>query len=459
MFSPRLIRCLRELRRGGYSLAGAAPAAWPGRLARSGRLVYGWPVAAPPIESAEGAERATPPAWRLAKAAPWVLSTYFAEGLPFSIVRSLSAEFLTSMGTKPENIGATSFYGLAWNLKLFWSPLLDRYGSLRQWLLGVQAVLGLAVVAVAWPAGEGDLGLVAKLLVVAAFLAATHDIAIDGFYLEALDPTAQAGLAGLRTSAYRVALLAGKGLLALAGALQVAGVTRTAAWRTTFLSAGAALVVLAGVHAVVLPRPTRRAALGPRPRYHEAFVSFLRQPKAAVSLAFIVLYKAGDSPMFAMNAPFLKSLGLDDLARGAVGSAGMIAAISGAILGGGTIARFGLRRTLRPIVAVQGFAILLYVGLAIVKPGVMAASVVAVMEQGAAGIGDSALAVFLMRRCAKEHKAAHYAIASALMTVFMTLAGFSSGYLVKNIGFAPFFALAFLAAIPGMLLAWAVPQD
>jgi PAT family beta-lactamase induction signal transducer AmpG len=418
------------------------------------------PPAGSAATAASAAGEAAPSALRRLAAAPWVVSTYFAEGLPFSVVRQLSSELFTSMGTRPETIGATSLYNLAWNLKLLWSPLLDRYGSLRRWLLGAQAALGLVVIGVAWRAGEGDLGGVAKLLVVAAFLAATHDIAIDGFYLEALDKHAQTALAGLRTSAFRLALLAGKGLLALAGALQIAGFARTAAWRATFAAAGAALIVLAGVHALVLPRPPpRRAAGQPQPGYLDAFVSFLAQPQAAVSLAFIILYKAGDSPLFAMNAPFLKSLGLGDLARGAVGTAGMIASISGAIAGGGTIARFGLRRTLRPIVAVQGCAILLYVALAVVRPSPAWVSVVAVLEQLAAGIGDSALAVFLMRRCAKEHKAAHYAIASALMSVMSTAAGVSSGYLVSALGFPAFFALAFAASLPGMALAWWVPQD
>jgi PAT family beta-lactamase induction signal transducer AmpG len=163
--------------------------------------------------------------------------------------------------------------------------------------------------------------------------------------------------------------------------------------------------------------------------------------------------------MFAMNAPFLRSLGFGDLARGALGTAGMVASISGAIAGGAAIARFGLHRTLRPIVAVQGAAILLYVALAVVRPGAAAVSAVAVIEQLAAGIGDAALAVFLMRRCSREHKAAHYAIASALMSVMATGAGVSSGYLVARLDYPVFFALAFVASLPGVVLAWFVPQD
>jgi MFS transporter, PAT family, beta-lactamase induction signal transducer AmpG len=393
-------------------------------------------------------------------AAPWVLSTYFAEGLPFSIVRQLSSEFFTSLGADPKQIGATSLYGLAWNLKLFWSPLLDRHGTLRRWLLAAQALLGLAVMAAAWPAGQRDLGGVARVLVVVAFLAATHDVAIDGFYLEALDTRGQAELSGLRVAAYRVALLVGKALLALAGALQLAGWDRAAAWRATFVAAGASLVLLAGAHALVLPRPPSRRGLGaPAPRYAEAFVSFLAQPSALVSLLFIVLYKAGDALMFAMNAPFLRSLGFGDMLRGALGTAAMIASITGSIASGAAIARYGLRRMLAPIAAVQSLAILMYVALAAARPGAPVVAAVAVVEQLAGGVGDSALAVFLMRRCLKEHKAAHFAIGSALMSLASTAAGVSSGYLVQPLGYPVFFALAFAASLPGVALAFFVPKE
>lgn len=100
-------------------------------------------------------------AQRLA-AAPWVVSTYFAEGLPYSVVRSLSSEFFTSFGVSPRKIGATSLYGVAWNLKFLWSPFVERYGSLRRWLLVLQALIGLLVMGVAWPAGRGDLSGVAR---------------------------------------------------------------------------------------------------------------------------------------------------------------------------------------------------------------------------------------------------------------------------------------------------------
>jgi PAT family beta-lactamase induction signal transducer AmpG len=413
-----------------------------------------------PPEGAAPAPEPTPTFWARLRAAPWVVSTYFAEGLPFAIVRQLSGEFLTSMGVSAKEIGATSLYGLAWNLKLFWSPLVDRYGTIRRWLIAAEALLGLLVLALAWPAGRGDTGLVWRAVVVVAFVAATHDIAVDGFYLEALDKGTQARFSGLRVAAYRVALLAGKGLLILAGLLQAAGMDRGAAWRITFAAAGAALLLLAGGHALALPPAApARAAGTPAPRYHEAFASLLKQPRIGWSLAFIIAYKAGDALLFAQNAPFLKSLGFGDLMRGTVGTVATVVSISGSIAGGALIGRHGLRRMLGPIALVQSLAILAYVGLAAARPGAAATAVVAVFEQLAGGVGDAALAVFLLRRCSAEHKAAHFAIVSALMSVASTAAGVSSGYLLEHLAYPAFFGVAFVASLPGVALTWFVPKD
>lgn len=399
--------------------------------------------------------------WEGARSAPWVLTTYFAEGLPFTIVRQLSGEYLTSMGASPQTITSTSLFGFAWNLKLLWSPLVDRYSTIRRWLVATEAILGVVIIALAWSAGRGALDMAMRVLWVAAVLAATHDIAIDGFYLEALDKDQQALFSGVRIPAYRGALLAGKGLLVLAGVLQVAAWERASAWRVVFLVAGGMLVLLAGVHAWMLPSPRASAPASSAPpvRYLDAFASYLKQPKVAWSLLFIVLYKAGDAMMFAVSAPFLKSLGFGDLLRGSVGFVGVIASMITSIVAGGVVAVYGLRRTLTPIAIVQSFAILLYVGLALLRPGAVVVAVVAIVEQVAGAVGDAALAVFLMRRCLPSHKAAHFAIGSALMSVAATLVGFRSGALVTAIGYPLFFAIAFAASLPGVILTRFVPKE
>ncbi|XXX80044.1 MFS transporter [Sorangium sp. So ce134] len=406
----------------------------------------------------------------------WISSTYFAEGLPYAIAHKVAGEFFTAAGASLQIIGLVSLYGLPWNLKFLWSPLVDLHGSARRWLVGAEIALAVILLGLAATAESGALGLVAALFGLVAVAAATHDIAVDGFYLQALDKDAQAAFSGLRVGAYRLALLVGALLVAFAG---------WASFGASFAVAAAALALLAGAHAAGLPRPAaapapgapaasdapatyRRspaapgeaapAAAGLR-RYVEPFRAFLRQPRIASSLAFILCYRAGDALMFAMSSPLLKDLGLDTAARGNVGGIGTVASIAGSTLGGVLIKRWGLARTIFPIALVQSLAILLYVALAWWRPALPWIIALVTLEQLAAGIGTAVLVVFLMRRCVDGYKSSHFAIGSALMSVSATFAGSVSGYLAAGVGFTAFFAIAFAASIPGVVLSRWVPRD
>jgi PAT family beta-lactamase induction signal transducer AmpG len=196
-----------------------------------------------------------------------------------------------------------------------------------------------------------------------------------------------------------------------------------------------------------------------RPRYLDAFRSFVEQQGAFVSIAFIVVYHAGDALMFVMSPPLHRSLGWNAGWRGAIGLLGTAASIVGSMAGGLLVGRLGLRRTLSPIAAVQSLAILLYVALASSRPPAFAVVGTAIVEQLITGIGGAAFVVFLLRRCGRDHKAAHYAIGTALMSVAATAAGSVSGYLAERVGFPSFFALAFAASLPGVVLSLFVPKE
>ena len=400
---------------------------------------------APPRDAAEG-----PSGLRKLAAAPWVVSTYFAEGLPFSIVRQMSGELFTALGTSLGAVGLTSLYGFAWNLKFLWSPLVDRFGTARRWLVAAQVLLGVLVLAMAWPASRGDIRTFVILAAIAAFLAATNDVAVDGFYLRALDKQGQTSFSGLRVAAYRAALFVGSSaLIVLAG---------RSSWFWAFAVAGALLLALAAGHAIFLP-PEQATPAAAGMRYSDAFVTFLRQPRAAVILAFILLYNAGDALMFAMSAPFLKDLGFQTDARGLLNGLKVVAAVGGSLAGAAVVARAGLKRALFPIAAGQSLAILAFVALAALRPPTLGIAVTVLFEQFAAGFGNAAFVVFLMRRCAGEYKASHFAIGTALMSVASTVAGAVSGYLATRLGFTLFFLLAFAASLPGVVLARVVPKE
>lgn len=385
---------------------------------------------------------------------PWVATTYYGEGLPFSIVHQVSAEMFTAFGASLAAVGYTSLYGLAWNFKFLWSPTVDVVGQKRSWVVATQIALALVMFALAMPAQHGDLPTVAWGLIAVSILAATQDIAVDGFYLDALSDKRQAAMSGLRVGAYRIAMLVGKGgLVVLAG---LAG-----GWKAAFIAAGAMMLLLGIGHALFLPRPATVVRSETKKTWREfvaPFLSFLKQPKVGLILAFILTYRAGDSLMFNMGTPFFKDLGLSTAQRGIInGTWGTLAGVGGSILGGFLVSKWSLERTLRPIVHAQGVAILLYAWLAFTRPSLPAIVAVVLAEQLIAGIGTAGLMVFLMRRCQGAHKASHFAIGSALMSLGATLAGLVAGKLAQRYGFTVFFLISFAAAVPGMILSWFVP--
>lgn len=145
----------------------------------------------------------------------WVLSAYFAEGFPYGLVRLMSTAYFKEHGASLQAIGLTSLFGIPWTIKFLWGPFVDAYATKRRWLLTLELAIvgGLVVLGIA---SQTPAPLVAGAVVfmVLAFLSATHDIAIDGYYLEALGQTDRARYVGLQSAAYRVALITGGGGIA-----------------------------------------------------------------------------------------------------------------------------------------------------------------------------------------------------------------------------------------------------
>ncbi|UCH98341.1 MAG: MFS transporter [Candidatus Aminicenantes bacterium] len=144
----------------------------------------------------------------------WTFTTYFTEGFPYIIIRTVSSVFFRDMKVSLEAIGLVNLFGLPWVLKFLWGPWVDEYSTKRLWLLTMQTILLviLGVAAFVVPLSN-SVQLVAALFFIGAFIAATHDIAIDGYYMEALDKDGQAKFVGYRTMAYRIAMMTGTGVI------------------------------------------------------------------------------------------------------------------------------------------------------------------------------------------------------------------------------------------------------
>jgi PAT family beta-lactamase induction signal transducer AmpG len=168
-------------------------------------------------------ESTSEPAEQLARPWRWVPSLYFAQGIPNVVVTGLSVIMLKRLGLENAQIAYyTSILGLPWVLKPLWSPLVQRIGTRRGWVIVTQLLvaLGLAAAALSIPAPN----FVTLILAAFAFIAvasATHDVAADGFYMLALSSHQQAWFVGIRSTAFRAAMVVGSGLLVmLAGRLE-----------------------------------------------------------------------------------------------------------------------------------------------------------------------------------------------------------------------------------------------
>lgn len=233
----------------------------------------------------------------------WCFSTYFAEGFPYSIIRSVSTLFFRDMGVSLEGVGLTTFFGLPWILKFFWGPLVDEFASKRRWLLAMQAALAVMIGATAFLVPlPGGVRLIAIVLFIGAFVAATHDIAIDGYYLAALDKQEQAKFLGYRVMAYRVAMLTGTGVIVTIGT--------AISWLAAFLSAGLLLGLLTAYHYFFLPecetqrRPFRQMLrLICKPR----LFSYALILVAAVT-ALVLFFNSARYLGWQQTAPLLKEL-------------------------------------------------------------------------------------------------------------------------------------------------------
>jgi PAT family beta-lactamase induction signal transducer AmpG len=160
-----------------------------------------------------------------AKKSPWswIPTLYFAEGLPYIIVTSLSVVMYKRFGISNADIAFyTSWLYLPWVIKPLWGPLVDFMRTKRIWILSTQLVIGAGLAGVALTIPIPDFfQFTLAFFWLLAFSSATHDIAADGFYMLALKESQQSYFVGIRNTFYRVAIISGQSLLViLAGQLE-----------------------------------------------------------------------------------------------------------------------------------------------------------------------------------------------------------------------------------------------
>ena len=392
----------------------------------------------------------------------WVPTLYFAEGVPYVAVMTISLIMYKRLGLSNTDITLyTSWLYLPWVIKPLWSPFVDMLRSKRWWIVSMQILIAAALGGVAFTI-PGPWWLQGSLCFfwLMAFSSATHDIAADGFYMLGLDQHEQAYFVGIRSTFYRIATIFSSGLLVgLAGALQVITRNIRYSWSLVFYLMAGIFIGLWLYHHWALPKPSedgekeKKTAHDIINEFWKTLVTFFQKPQVWAGICFMLFYRMPEgllakvSALFLVDASHNGGLGLSDGEYGLVqGTVGVIGLTLGGILGGFAAARDGLKRWLWPMVLAITLPDLVYVYLSYVMPSdLLVINVCVFIEQFGYGFGFSAYMLYLIYYSQGEHKTAHYALCTAFMALSMMIPGLFAGALQEAVGYPVFFLIVVAA--------------
>ncbi|MDE2599611.1 MAG: AmpG family muropeptide MFS transporter [Rhodocyclaceae bacterium] len=404
--------------------------------------------------------------------------TGFASGLPLYLLLNLVPAWLRTEGINLKTIGLFALIQFPYTWKFLWAPVLDRFAPLplgrrRGWMLLTQLGLIALIALIGQTSPQGlvapvDFASAMALLLhpvtlavsAVALLSATQDIALDAFRREILADE-ELGLGNsVHVNAYRIAgLVPGSLSLILADSLS---------WDWVF--AITALFMLPGVIMSALVKEPAIAGNAPktlRAAVVEPFNEFIHRAgwsSALLVLAFIFLYKLGDSMCTALATPFYLDMGYAKSQIGIVAkNAGLWPAVIGGLLGGLWMVRIGINRALWlfgvvQLVSIFGFAWLAWLGpqAEIGAPQLTALALVIGFEALGVGLGAAAFVAYIAKNTHPLYTATQFALFTSLAAVPRTVVNASTGWLVERLGWFDFFLLCALLGVPGMLLLFKV---
>ena len=401
----------------------------------------------------------------------WVPTLYFAEGIPYFLVNTVSVMLFTRLGVPNSTMALfTGMLYLPWVIKPLWSPFVDVIRTKRLWIIAMQVLLSLAFVGLTLSIPHPDADLIAEgttpiglftvmlcLFWITAFASATHDVAADGYYMLALEGKQQSFFVGKRSLFYRLASVFGQGgLIALAGWLEIRSGNIPLAWQMTLLVASVIFALITLWHLWSLPRveaerqkEERRSGADILRGFGQSFATFFTKKGILLALLFMLIYRLPEAflvkmlPPFLVQDPSVGGLGISTASVGIIyGTFGVIALALGGILGGFYASRFGLKRSMIPMVLAITLPDALYLWLSVAQPASQLWITVAIfIEQFGYGFGFTAYMLYLMHFAKGGYQTSHYAISTGFMALGMMLPGMVAGYIQESLGYTGLFWL------------------
>ena len=378
----------------------------------------------------------------------------FASGLPLALTGGTLQAWMAVSGVDLRTIGIFGLVGLPYTLKFLWSPLMDRFvppffGRRRGWIIITQICLVIGISAMAYSSPQQAPFFLALLALLVAFTSASQDIVIDAYRTDVLRPEERGLGAAVFVTGYRIAAL-------FSGALALI-LSDHIGWKSTYLFV-AGIMGIGIVSTLLGPEPAtnsahpgsmKEAVWGPMKDY------FSRNA-ALLFILLIILYKLGDAYAGTLTTAFLlKGPGFSPSEVGTINKGlGFASVIVGALIGGTLMIRLGLFRSLLIFGILQAVSNLSFMLLALVGKNYGMLVFTVAFENLTGGMGTSAFVSLLMAMCNHRYTATQYALLSSLAALGRIFISPTSGFLVESIGWAQFFFVTFLVALPGLLLLW-----
>ena len=385
----------------------------------------------------------------------------FTSGLPLFILYNLLSAWLKAEQVDLKSIGLFALVGFPYTWKFLWSPLMDRFhfpllGRRRGWMFFTQLALLGVIGSMGFFSPLSELTMIVLLAGLVAFLSASQDIVIDAYRRELLSDAEQGSGTALFVNAYKLSTL-------VPGSLSLI-LSDFLSWQTVF--GITALFMLPGVFTTLLirepeiygepPRTLREAVVEP----FREFIHRSGWSHALLILAFIFLYKLGDSMATALATPFYMELGYTRTQIGLVAkNAGLWASLAGGVLGAIWLEKTGINRGLwifgvLQAIAILGFALLAQTGVAAAgaEPSTLLLGLVIALEAFAVGLGTAAFTAYIATTTDQRYTATQFALFTSLAAVPRTFFNALTGFIVAQTGWFVFFLICFALAIPGMLL-------
>lgn len=386
----------------------------------------------------------------------WIPTLYFASGLPYHAITSISDIMYKDMGIGNAQIAMyTSLLLIPWTIKPLWSPIVEMISTRRKWTLISQLLLAIcfAVIALVIPS-EYFLLLTLAAFFIGAFVSSTHDIALDGFYMLALPQEKQSFFSGIRNTFYRIATVFSSGVLVMiANRIAEKSGNGQTGWSATFAITGAIMLALYLYHKKAVPSPasdtarTTSSIKDAFSNYGDIISSYFQKPGIWQALLFLLLFRFPEAQLAKMGKLFLMDsaaqggLALDKGEIGLIyGVIGVIGLIIGGIVGGICISRKGLKYWLWPMVVAISLPDAVYIYMSSALPQDMTViSCCIFIEQLGYGFGFTAYTLYMIYFAQGKYPTAHFAISTAFMSLGMMLPGMFAGKLQESMGYENFF--------------------